>query len=332
MGILLICACGRQFPDGEESLPAARCPDCGRALMSLDARPAPEFGEPAGLDLILYPASSGKATASLVLGLLSLLCAAFAGLPAILLGLLGLIEVSRSGGRIAGRRMAISGIALGMFGSTVVMFAVMLPAFRTVREVKRRADCAENLKQIALAMFKFEDAHGAFPAAAITDEQGRPLLSWRVAILPYLGPEAEALYSEFHLDEAWDSPHNRPLLDRMPEVYACPDEQPQGKPTTTNYLVSVGPSKLFTGKPKGVKLQNWAAGTSRTLMVTESDQSVPWTAPREISTGAGPETGPRAPDAGSRHPGGYHVVMADGSVRYTRQIKFGNAPAPTPPP
>ena len=49
---------------------------------------------------------------------------------------------------------------------------------------------------------------------------GTPLLSWRVAILPYLGESEKALYGQFKLSEPWDSPHNKALLAKMPRVYA----------------------------------------------------------------------------------------------------------------
>jgi len=45
----------------------------------------------------------------------------------------------------------------------------------------------------------------------------RPNLSWRVHLLPYIGEAA--LYHQFHLDEAWNSPHHLPLLDQMPEIF-----------------------------------------------------------------------------------------------------------------
>src|SRR5947209_7012770 len=40
--------------------------------------------------------------------------------------------------------------------------------------------CAENLKRLGVAMQNFHEAHGHFPAAAITGKSGTPLLSWRV--------------------------------------------------------------------------------------------------------------------------------------------------------
>jgi prepilin-type processing-associated H-X9-DG protein len=310
VAILVTCACGRQVHTAEENAGRrARCPDCGRGLVIPRAEPPEESAGPAGPDPIAV-ATTGKATASLVLGLLSLTCAAFAGLPAVVLGCLALGEIKRGGGRIRGRAAALWGIGLGVLGSALVTPALVLPAFWAAREWAREQRCADNLKQIALAMHNFHTANDAFPPAAITDRQGQPLLSWRVAILPYLGPEGEALYREFRLDEPWDSPHNRRLLDRMPAVYACPDE-PRGRPPTTNYLAVVGPGRFFTGARKGAKIQDLTAGTSNTPMVTESDQPVPWTAPREIP--ADPIAG--EPCKGSRHPGRYHVAMADGSVR-----------------
>ena len=76
------------------------------------------------------------------------------------------------------------------------------------------------MKTIALAMYSYHYAHGHFSPAATYDKDGRPLLGWRVLILPYFGEEQYAqLYKEFKLDEPWDSPHNKALLPRMPSCY-----------------------------------------------------------------------------------------------------------------
>ena len=81
-----------------------------------------------------------------------------------------------------------------------------------------RARTVNNLKFMGLAMHNFTAMNGGrFPAAAIR-KGDKALLSWRVAILPFL--EQFALYERFHLDEAWDSPHNASLLKEMPRVYA----------------------------------------------------------------------------------------------------------------
>jgi hypothetical protein len=82
---------------------------------------------------------------------------------------------------------------------------------------------SENLKQLGTALHAYHDKFGHFPPAASYDLQGKPLLSWRVHLLPFLGEDK--LYQEFHLNEPWDSDHNKKLLSRMPAVYRTPDYQ-----------------------------------------------------------------------------------------------------------
>src|SRR5438045_1511259 len=86
------------------------------------------------------------------------------------------------------------------------------PHFPKSRRVHRLTS-SNNLKQIALAFHSFHDTYGGMPAAAICDKAGKPLLSWRVAILPWI--EEGALYKQFKLDEPWDSKHNKALLKKM---------------------------------------------------------------------------------------------------------------------
>ena len=107
---------------------------------------------------------------------------------------------------------------------------------RSTRESARREQCRNNLKQIGLAMQATMTPSAAFPPAAIVDKQGKPMLSWRVAILPYLG---RAVYPGFDLDEPWDSPHNLALVNDRPDVFACSSDLDL-KPGMTGYQVVVG--------------------------------------------------------------------------------------------
>ncbi|HEY1602390.1 MAG TPA: DUF1559 domain-containing protein [Pirellulales bacterium] len=202
--------------------------------------------------------------------------------------------------------------------STGIMVGLLLPAVQAAREAARRAQSQNNLKQIALAMHNYLSATGRFPARAIRDKDGKPLLSWRVAILPYLeGIEGESLYDEFHLDEPWDSEHNKKLIARMPTVFANPNVQEPGK---TDYLAVVGEGTFFGSfAPRtGLTAHDITDGLSNTIMVVEADadQVVEWTRPNDL------KLDPDKPLAGlgKLRPSGFNALFADGSVRFMGPI------------
>src|SRR3972149_6212381 len=87
------------------------------------------------------------------------------------------------------------------------------------------------------------------------------------------------LYQEFHLDEPWDSEHNKALIARMPKLYQNPNMALE--PGKTTYLAVVGKECIFDGTDKGMKLQQVTDGTSNTLTLVEADadQAVEWTKP-----------------------------------------------------
>jgi hypothetical protein len=171
-----------------------------------------------------------------------------------------------------------------------------------------------NMRSIALAMLTYADQHKRFPPAAIHDQDGRPLLSWRVLLLPLL--EQEDLFKEFHLDEPWDGPHNRTLLPRMPKVYAPPPLLDQrSDPSTTFYQVFIGEGAAFEGH-KGLRPDlDFPDGSSRTILIAEAAQAVPWTKPSDLPFRrdgplpplGGVFTGPKAPIKGA------FIFFGDGS-------------------
>ena len=105
------------------------------------------------------------------------------------------------------------GAQLEMGPDVVAGFA--MPAIAASREAAMRQQTMGNMKQIAMAMYLYNDVNKHFPPAAIRDKDGKPLLSSRVAILPYLDLR---LYQEFHLDEPSDSEHNKALIAKMPAL------------------------------------------------------------------------------------------------------------------
>jgi hypothetical protein len=185
--------------------------------------------------------------------------------------------------------------------------AVAAEATVKIRQAASRAQSFNNLKQIALAFHNYHDTHGAFPPAAVVDKTGRPLLSWRVLILPYI--EQQPLFQQFKLDEPWDGPANKKLLDKMPPVYRMPNPT-AAKANETHYQAFVGRGAAFD-LLRGTKLPEFTDGTSNTLLVATAATPVPWTKPDDIAFDPNADMTQKLgffPDVA-------HAAFADGSVR-----------------
>ncbi len=221
------------------------------------------------------------------------------------------VVVDREGARLVQRESLFSPTSPVSLGALAVL---SLPAIESALDSVRRAQCAENLQRIALAMHRHHATNNSFPRPAITDAAGKPLLSWRVAILPFL--DQKALYDKFKLDEPWDSAANQALLKEMPAVYQCPDRS-KGEPFTTTYRVLVGKGALFEkDKDRGSAVGDITDGTSNTIMVVESAAAVPWTKPDELPFDLAAV--PSLQGAGSPHPGGFQASFADGSTHFIK--------------
>ncbi len=173
-----------------------------------------------------------------------------------------------------------------------------------------RARTVNNLKFMGVAMHNFAAMNGGrFPAAAIRNGD-QALLSWRVAILPFL--EQFALYQRFHLDEAWDSPHNLSLLKEMPRVYA-PVTPAKTPAYTTYYQRVVGPGSLFD-RHEGTRADVNIFGKPA-LMIVEAAEPVPWTEPEDLPY----DDAKPLPGLGGPFENGSYVAFGDGSVRFLRK-------------
>ncbi len=176
-----------------------------------------------------------------------------------------------------------------------------------------RGQTQNNLKHLGLALHTYHDAYGAFPAPAVTDKKGKPLLSWRVAILPQV--EAGALYERFKLDEAWDSEHNLKALkdNPMPAVFALPGVTLPGD-KETHFRVFVGNGAAFEPL-KALRVVDFTDGLSNTLLVVTAAKAVPWTKPDELAFDP-KATGGDLKKLLRMDGNGCNVVLADGSARY----------------
>jgi prepilin-type processing-associated H-X9-DG protein len=199
-----------------------------------------------------------------------------------------------------------------------VAIAMLVPAARSAQIAARRAQSVNNLKQIGLAMHNFLSSNGQFPAD-IRSKDGKPLLSWRVQILPFI--DQAALFNEVRLDEPWDSPHNKALLERMPATFAVPGRP--GEPGSTFYRGFKGTNTIFDPLvPKGVTIQSITDGTSNTIAVVEAKQAVPWTKPdSDLRFDHDPKlerTKALLSELGGHFTGGFNALFCDGSVRFIR--------------
>ncbi len=222
--------------------------------------------------------------------------------------------------------VAVVGLVV-MLGCGGVAVALLLPAIQGARGAARDASSMNNMRQIMLAMHNYHDAHGTFPPAYIADEDGKPMTSWRVLLLPYL--EEALLYDQYDKTKPWDSPQNLALADRMPMVFRSPSEAvtPQTH-NHTSYLFITGKGTVFDG-PTSSNFGNIVDGTSNTICMVEAPQSgVPWTQPTDldvaqldflIHSARSPMLGQLNADGR----GNLKVGMFDGSVR--------SIPASTPP-
>ncbi len=193
-------------------------------------------------------------------------------------------------------------------GATLLAVAsIALPAIQKTRESARRMQSMNNLKQLALAMFMYNDAHGHFPPAVIMGADGKTPHSWRIELLPYI--EQKNLYDQYKMDEPWDSPANKKVLAAIPATLRSPSDESAA--TNSSYFVLTGPKTMFSGKD-GMKIPDITGGTSNTIMLVEATRDIPWTKPEDIDY----DPAKPLPKLGGHFAGGFCAAFADGSVRW----------------
>ena len=184
------------------------------------------------------------------------------------------------------------------------------PGEPPLSDADARTLAKKRLTEIVNGLHEHESTHQQLPG-------GRSVvpgaLSWRVHLLPFVGQEE--LFKQFNLKEAWDSEQNKPLIEKMPAVYASPDKT---APAGQTYIQGfVGPHAFFASPPADPKApfrgrsvaKSFPDGTSNVLAVAEAAEPVIWTKPDDL-----PFDGKELPKLGGVFPDGFHGVMADGQV------------------
>ena len=187
----------------------------------------------------------------------------------------------------------------------------LAPELKKIRAAAQRTQMLNNLRQNALAMHNYESAFRQFPMRANLDANGKPLLSWRVHILPFVGEKE--LYDQFKLDEPWDSLNNRKLVSKMPRLYRDPTEggrqnNAAGKTTIQVPIAKLSIFENFTP----IKFRDIKDGSSNTILIVQvaHDRAVPWSQPADW------EVDENSPTNGlfNKDMDSTSVAIADGSV------------------
>jgi Protein of unknown function (DUF1559)/Domain of unknown function (DUF4190) len=288
-----------------------------------------------------------KAVASFVLGLaVPLLC--FSGIPALILGFIGLREVNRSDGAEKGGWLAIAGMVLGGFDTVLAAVGLTALVFLNIQTVASEATCQNNLRQIGFALQFYYDRTGSFPAGTVTtNEDLRPedRLSWYTALLPFLGQDSREklnpnrpwyrLSEELQMQQGWRAQANRKAVYTPIPGLVCPSWTGKLAATEAPITTYVGVAGLGEDAPllpvedpragvfgyaRRTKLKHITRGISDTAMVIETAQKIgPWAAggpatERPVVPKEAPYIGYERP-FGGLHPHLAYMLFVDGSVR-----------------
>ncbi|MGI9517809.1 MAG: DUF1559 domain-containing protein, partial [Pirellulaceae bacterium] len=215
-----------------------------------------------------------------------------------------------------------------VFAIAILLAMMFLPGCPDDYGPRPRTDCANNIRQIVLAMHNYYDTNGHFPPAVVFDAKVRPMHSWRTLIMPYM--EMNDAYNKYDFNQPWDSPHNRKVAEMITDTseFQCPTYQSSdGRHALvegyTNYLLLTGPGTLYA-RPEAASRDDVTDGESQTIVIVEVARSdIHWMEPRDISRDEFLRLMEESREYDyqnvdqcslSRHPFGINVAFIDGSV------------------
>lgn len=170
-----------------------------------------------------------------------------------------------------------------------IAFVVLITALCTTAQVVRfwrsttreavRSQRVSKLKTLYVALAYYADKHGGLPPARAKDGAGAPDVSWRVALLPFLGHGE--LYSQIDLGQTWNAPSNFRLIERMPKYYQSPVAA-AAYGGAANYFAVTGPhAPWWTANSSSP----WnTPGLDAVLLVEVPVSKTPWMQPRDPSS------------------------------------------------
>jgi len=205
-----------------------------------------------------------------------------------------------------------------------LLLGILVPWVRASRDAAHVRLCANNLRQIGIALHEFHETFGGFPEAFSSDETGRPLHSWRTQLLPFIdqmGWEEGSLgaaHGHLRRNEPWNSRNNSELRAWRIPIYQCPDDNAVSVHNDTSYVAVVGDETAWPGRT-ATKLSAFGERSSQIILLVEAcDSGIHWMEPRELMFGGLECTlnGRSKPGISSKHANGVNVLFVDASARF----------------
>jgi len=213
-----------------------------------------------------------------------------------------------------------------------VLSSLLLAAVQATREVARKMTCANNVRNLVVALQDYHATHQRFPPGQNFKRAAE--YGWGFYLLPQL--EQQSLQRQFDRTKPWDDPVNTELADTRLAIFRCPTTRLK-TPGKSDYCgvmgsfeASIDTSGLENGvmttttqrSPNSIRLADITDGTSNTIVIGECVDRLITTAGRWVS-GTNrilhdDQHGgkPQGTDLFSFHPVGAHVGYADGRVQF----------------
>jgi type II secretory pathway pseudopilin PulG len=213
-----------------------------------------------------------------------------------------------------------------------IILAIIVPTLRMASRSARQMECSSNLKQLILALHNYHDVYKTFPWAITYAQDGTPMHSWRVRVLPYI--ESGRFYSAYDFDEPWNGPKNGLLGGVVantgqipggtparkaycPRCFRCPSASTSQSDMCTNYVMLIDDRP---GKPNGPPnlpgtVPPSLDDASAVIIIEMADSDIHWTEPRDMLLS---ELSMKINDRSKRSVSSYHgcagIAFANGFV------------------
>ncbi len=169
-------------------------------------------------------------------------------------------------------------IVLGLLGAVL---AALAWALVNARELARESVAIGRMGQLSLALQIYRHKHGSFPPAVVFDNDGKPMHSWRVLLLPHLDQGERALAS-YDMQQPWNSARNMEWLQIDGRGYGTwyDSQSDEDLAETTKFVALTGPTTPWGKTDKSP--DEWDCDP-QIIVVEVPHSNIHWMEPRDIA-------------------------------------------------